>query len=58
MDDVKDAANRQMKKFSNTSTAGVLFLLEKHKVIFLDVNLEPSFALIPAKGKKFKVDRH
>ncbi|XP_063715273.1 intermembrane lipid transfer protein VPS13C-like isoform X3 [Symsagittifera roscoffensis] len=51
VDDVKDAANRQMKKFSNTSTAGVLFLLEKHKVIFLDVNLEPSFALIPAKGQ-------
>ena len=54
VDDVKDAANRQMKKFSNTSTAGVLYLLEKHKVIFLDVDLEPSFALIPAEGKEYR----
>ena len=50
VDDVRDAAERQMKKFSNTSTAGVLYLLENHKVIYLDVDLEPSFALVPADG--------
>ena len=53
--DVKDAANRQMKKFNNTSAAGVMFLLEKHKVIFLDVDLEPSFALIPSMGLFIKI---
>ena len=49
-DDVKDVASRQMKKFNNTSAAGVIFLLEKHKAIFVDVDLEPSFALIPSIG--------
>lgn len=47
---IEGAASQKMTDFSERSATGMQYLLEKHAIMEIDINLAPITVVVPTKG--------